>query len=82
MHILYLVHISAQLSLFHNKNPTNVHLLSPLYLHFVTPTCLGPQRAIIRAYDWYIFTARTNNFAAGVKSSLLSSVCYVKRQLH
>jgi len=40
----------------------------------VTPTRFGPQRAIFRDYDWYIFTARSTKCVPDVKFNLLSSL--------
>jgi hypothetical protein len=59
---------------------TNI-LFILLYEHRVTPTCFSPQRAILRKYDWYIFTARSTKCVADVQFSLLSSVCYITRQI-
>jgi hypothetical protein len=69
---LYLVHFHGLMSLFHVK-------IWPMHtlIRTVTPMCFGPQRAIFREYNWYIFTARSTKYVPDVKFSLLSSVCYV-----
>jgi len=61
---------------FHTKNRLmHTYVINIPLISSVTPTCLGPQWAIFRKYDWYIFIARSTKCAPDVKFSLLSTAC-------
>jgi hypothetical protein len=65
----YLINCYALISLFHIKKTDyyTLTIVTPLYWHFVTPTCFGPQTAIFREYERYIFTVSSKNCILDVK---------------